>query len=632
MEGMELREYSEKVMQELAALQETSIQEYLEAQPDHLKLMTEIDSSNEVLGRLELMLCEFQQDLGNISGEIKTLQDQSLKMTVALNNRRALEKKLDNYLKYVTLSPDLISAISSQEIDENYIHCVNELRDKLRYFKTQGKLQTPDAEITALSMQEVYPELLKLNCKAASRISQFLLTLLHNLNKPKTNVSVLQESIMMKYKDLLSYLRENRQESFIEVCMSYTENLGQIYLKSFKSYMAALKPLIVDKASKLDLVIQDEPRGFFSSPIELRPKVLSFELEDRHHILETLESSDPIVCHVASKQSQRFPLEKVFQSVSSLLLSTCSYNYFFVQEFFSIKPDQYMPAFKEVFSRTFQHLTEQLALITHNSYDLLGLCLILKINEAYNLLMESREIPAMTSFFEKVNMTVWPKVQSLLDLNLRSMENTRNLRATDVCVHVVTSRFAQLAVMLHVVQLHGDMFRQRMTQLRRAYEVLLAKLSSQFKDEKNQCVFCINNLDVLLNSFQGIHLGEEFSPLEVTLQGYVDRFIELQLTEIFGSLLMLLEQMKNGEDVPESQVDLCVRDFNSNWKRGINLLEVMESELVQDAASKQAILRRTYTKLVMHYSELSELVKARAPTAARQLLSVQAVMSELQRT
>lgn len=629
---MELREYSEKVMQELAVLQETSIQEYLEAQPDHLRLMSEIDSSNDVLGRLELMLCEFQQDLGNISGEIKTLQDQSLKMTVALNNRRALEKKLDNYLKYVTISPELISAISNHEVDEEYIHCINELRDKLRYFKTQGKLQTPDAEITALSMQEVYPELLKLNCKAASRIRMFLLTLLHGLNKPKTNVSVLQESVLMKYKDLLSYLRENRQDSFIEVCMSYTENLSQIYLKSFKAYMLALKSLIVDKASKLDVVIQEEPRGFFSSPAELRPRVLGFELEDRHRILESLESLDPIVCHVASKQGQRFALERVFQSVTSLLLSTCSYNYFFVQEFFSIKPEQYMPAFKEVFSKAFQQLTEQLALIVGTTYDLLGLCLILKINEAYNVLMETREIPAMTSYFEKVNMIVWPKVQSLLDLNLKSLDNARSLRATDVCVHVVTSRFSQLAVMLHVVQLQGDMFRQRLTQLRRSYEGCLAKLSAQFKDEKNQCVFCINNLDVLLNSFQGIPLGEEFSPLEVTLQGYVDRFIELQLIEIFGSLLMMLDQMKQGLEVVESQLELCIRDFNSNWKRGLNLLEVMESELVQDAASKQAILRRTYTKLVMNFSEFSDLAKIRSPSAARHLLSVQAVMSELQRT
>jgi hypothetical protein len=632
MEGMELREYSEKIMQELAALQETSIQEYLEAQPDHLRLMSEIESSNEVLGRLELMLCEFQQDLGNISGEIKTLQDQSLKMTVALNNRRALEHKLDNYLKYVTISPELISAISNQEIDEQYIHVVNELRDKLRYFKTQGKLQTPDSEITAISMQEVYPELLKLNCKAATRIRMFLLTLLHSLNKPKTNVSVLQESILMKYKDLLSYLRENRQDSFIEVCMSYTENLSQIYLKSFKAYMAALKPLITDKATKHDVVIQDEPRGFFSSPVELKPKIASFELEDRHSVLEALETLDPIVCHVASKQGLRYPLERVFESVASLLVSTCSYNYFFVQEFFCIKPEQYMPAFKEVFSKTFQHLAEQLALTVSNTYDLLGLCLILKINEAYATVMESREIPVMGSFFEKISMTVWPKVQSLLDINLKSMDNTRTLRATDVCAHVVTVRFSQLAIMLHLVQLHGDMFRQRLTQLRRSYEGCISKLSSQFKDEKNQCVFCINNLDFLLNSLQGTQLGEEFSPLEATLQGYVDRFIELQLTEIFGSLLITLGQLKSGSDVPEAHLDLCIRDFNSNWKRGLNLLEVMESELVQDAASKQSILRSTYTKLVMHYSEFSDLVKVRAPTAARQLLSVQAVMSELQRT
>lgn len=39
---------------------------------------------------MENMLGQFQSDLGNISGEIQTLQEQSLSMNVKLKNRKAV--------------------------------------------------------------------------------------------------------------------------------------------------------------------------------------------------------------------------------------------------------------------------------------------------------------------------------------------------------------------------------------------------------------------------------------------------------------------------------------------------------------------------------------------------------------
>lgn len=40
--------------------------------------------------QMEKMLSGFQQDLGNISGEIKTLQAQSLSMNLRLRNRKVI--------------------------------------------------------------------------------------------------------------------------------------------------------------------------------------------------------------------------------------------------------------------------------------------------------------------------------------------------------------------------------------------------------------------------------------------------------------------------------------------------------------------------------------------------------------
>ena len=67
----------------------------------------------EVLGR-------FQGDLGNISTEIRALQEQSQSMSVRLRNRRAAETRLTAFLENVAVSPSLIEGITSGEIDEAF--------------------------------------------------------------------------------------------------------------------------------------------------------------------------------------------------------------------------------------------------------------------------------------------------------------------------------------------------------------------------------------------------------------------------------------------------------------------------------------------------------------------------------
>jgi archaellum component FlaC len=53
-----------------------------------------IKSCDEVLGRMEELLNVFQSDLGNISGEIQNLQEQSTHMSIKLKNRKVRKVKI----------------------------------------------------------------------------------------------------------------------------------------------------------------------------------------------------------------------------------------------------------------------------------------------------------------------------------------------------------------------------------------------------------------------------------------------------------------------------------------------------------------------------------------------------------
>lgn len=69
---------------------------------------------------MEDMLGKFQGDLGNISAEIRSLQEQSQNMSIKLRNRKAAEQKLGTFLDNLAITPALIEGIVQKEVDEDY--------------------------------------------------------------------------------------------------------------------------------------------------------------------------------------------------------------------------------------------------------------------------------------------------------------------------------------------------------------------------------------------------------------------------------------------------------------------------------------------------------------------------------
>lgn len=74
-------------------------------------LHVQIQSCDAILERMEEMLGLFQSDLGNISGEIQTLQDQSLTMNIKLKNRKAVQASLGDFVGGMSISSDLVDTV-----------------------------------------------------------------------------------------------------------------------------------------------------------------------------------------------------------------------------------------------------------------------------------------------------------------------------------------------------------------------------------------------------------------------------------------------------------------------------------------------------------------------------------------
>lgn len=54
------------------------------------------------------MLQSFQDNLGNISEAIQSLQDQSFSMNIKLKNRKAADKEISEFVNEVSIDPKLM--------------------------------------------------------------------------------------------------------------------------------------------------------------------------------------------------------------------------------------------------------------------------------------------------------------------------------------------------------------------------------------------------------------------------------------------------------------------------------------------------------------------------------------------
>ena len=68
----------------------------------------------------------------------------------------------------------------------------------------------------------------RLRLKAVSKVRSFLLAQISALRKPKTNLTILQNNVLLKYKDCVAFLRNNAPAVFNEVKHTYTDTISQV--------------------------------------------------------------------------------------------------------------------------------------------------------------------------------------------------------------------------------------------------------------------------------------------------------------------------------------------------------------------------------------------------------------------
>ncbi|KAL5713613.1 Vacuolar protein sorting-associated protein 52 [Ranunculus cassubicifolius] len=638
--GTKLREYTKGVENDVRQVELDSIQDYIKESDNLVSLHDQIRDCDSILSQMENLLSGFQDEIGSISTEIKSLQEKSMDMGLKLKNRKVTEVKLAKFVEDIIVPPRMVDIIVDREVNDEYIRTLEILSKKLKFVEVDPMVRS------AAALKDVQPELERLRQKAVSKIFEFIVQKLYALRKPKTNIQILQQSVLLKYKYAILFLKEHGKEVYTEVRGAYIDTMNKVLSAHFRAYMQALEKLQLDIATSYDLIgVEARATSLFSRGKEpLKNRSAVFALGDRINILKEIDQP-ALIPHIAEASSLKYPYEVLFRSLHKLLMDTATSEYLFCDDFFGEES-----IFYDIFSGPFSVIDEHFSTNLPNCYDAIGLMLMIRIIHQHQLIMSRRRIPCLDSYLDKVNISLWPRFKMVFDMHLNSLRtaNVKTLWEDDVHPHYVMRRYAEFtASLLRLNVEYGDgQLDLNLERLRMAIDDLLNKLAQLFSKPRSQKVFLINNYDMIISVLKlqnpGAEGGKMVQHFEELLKTNTSFFVEEVLMEHFSDLIKFLKtrvmedvNLNNAANNPVTvaEVEPLVRDFGSRWKAAI---EMMHKDVITSFSSFPCgmdILKGALAQLLLYQTRLSDCIR-NIPGGAilnKDLVSISSIMYELKK-
>ncbi|KRX44762.1 Vacuolar protein sorting-associated protein 52 -like protein, partial [Trichinella murrelli] len=631
--GIDLREYAKDVQKQLKSVEADAIQEFVEQAENIATLHNEIRNCDQILNQMESMLTAFQSDLGNISNEIQSLQEQSVKMSVKLKNRQAVRGELSQFIDEIVVPEVMIKTIIDEPVSERlFLEQLHELQHKIAFVKQQAFRE-------ALSCVEVEGLLENLRLKVATeKTRDFLLKRIYQFRKPMANYPVTQGTLL-KYRFYFEFILSNDRYVAKEIRDEYVNTTSKIFYTYFKTYASRLMKLQLDDvATKDDLLGSDDSTkmvNMFSTRPNVRNRATVFSLGSRMSVLKEDLEAPIIVPHAADQNKQKFQFEVLFRSLLYAVLDHACREYFFLCDFFLVSGQHSVDMFDQVFSKALLIVTNACDANMANCFDCIALLLCIHIVYRYQAIGRQRGLPVLEKFWEQLLLELWLRFEQILTAHLTSMRDLDIIR-----------RYGEFFAALAAVNadLPDEKLQQYLYRLENEVAHLLARAMHEFKSIRERTIFLINNYDLIVSVLMEKLPGESIDSQESSkrLQAYITEYAELLLTTHFGSLVnfvyqaeSLIEQgmQEKLKDNSANNVRNVVKTFNNDWKKNIEQInqEVMSS--FSNFRVGTAILQKTFSQLIQYYHRLHKVLAM--PTlnhpARNELVNIHNLMVEVKK-
>ncbi|VAH04604.1 unnamed protein product [Triticum turgidum subsp. durum] len=526
----------------LGHIEQDLIQDYIKDNDSLVLLHDQIHDCDIVLSQIGSLLSGFQVHIGSLSSELRSLHEKSLDLGVRLKNRKLAETKLAAFVEEIVAPPGLVNAIIDGEV------------------------------------------------------SAYVIGIFSSMRKPGTNIQILQQNLLQKYRYLVLFLKEHGIETYNDVCAAYVDKMNKVLSEDFRVYLESLESL------KLDIGVSTDVIGYDANVLDLIPRGreqlrnhrFMFSLGERSNILKEIDQPGLVPC-ISEANSLKYPYEVIFRSLQKLLMDTASSEYIFIKAFFREES-----MFYQVFEGPFAVIDENMKLTLANSHDAICLMLMICITKKHQLVMSNRRLPCLDTYFDKALIYLWPRFKIVFDMYIQSLYqcDAKMLWVDGTHPH-------------HIVRCYME------------FTASLIQLNAECGD--------------------GQEAGEEAKELrryfEEKLESNLVSFVDELLMEYFGDLIKFVknhisEDLISYTECPKiADVELVVKNFAVKWRTA---LELMHNEVVtccSNFVSGMAILKAAMAQLLNDYNRLSECVKMipGGSSLNRNLVSITSISYEIRK-
>ncbi|OAY74614.1 Vacuolar protein sorting-associated protein 52 A [Ananas comosus] len=593
--GTNLQEYTRGVESNLRRDEQGYLETYIEESDNLVLLHGQFHDCEIILSQIGSLLGGFQVEIGSISAEIKSLQEKSMEMGMKLKNRKLVELKLAKFIEEIIAPPSLVTAIIDGEVNEEYLRHLEVLSKKLKFVGIDYMLNASEV------FQDVQQEMDRLRQTAVAKVFDFIIEKIYSLRKPKTNIQMLQQNSLLKYRYLILFLKEHGKEKYPDILAAYIDTMNKVLSVHFFVYIEALERLQMNMATPNDLFGSDSKSlGVLLRVQEHSQKRSSiFALGERINILKEVDQP-ALVPHISEANALRYPYEALFRSLHKLLIDTSCSEYLFLEAFFGEASLLY-----EIFAGAFTVIDEHLKLVLPNCYDAICLMLMICITRKHQVIMSRRRIPCLDSYFDKP--------------------------------HGLDERQVQMDLGSHFKSTRLDM---NLEQLHMAIDNLLVRLAERFRIPKSQALFLLNNYDMIIAVLKEAgDIGKIPTFFEEKLESNISLFVEELLSEHFTDLIKFVKAYDDEESTSFTgsptiaDVEPLVKDFAMRWKA---VLEAMHKDVITSFSNLSCgmeILKAAMAQLLNYYNSLSECVKMipRSSTLNKYLVSITSISYEIRK-
>jgi hypothetical protein len=645
--SMNFDQYRKKVYNELSTIETEIISNLAKHDKEFMEMFKNFEESDEILNKLETNLLFFKNKLSDINNDMKMLQNKSSEITVKLKNRKEFEEELFKLLDSIILAPEFLNDIICKDIDDEFINKINKLEEKLQTF-TGGELPESSA------INEIIPELRKTLAKVCSKIYSHILNTFLMLNKPGTNIQIIQKNVFLKMKQLVVFLKKHAPSMYTELLNKYVSLMEKIYLNSTSKYCQELIKLIFTKPEKFSLTLTEELNKDFFHLVDKR----------KTDTIKNIEKESIIPLYALTKKETYYN-EQIFQSLNKFLMDLITWEVLFFNDFFDMGIQQSAVYLNNIYKTSVNLIFEfvQKNLINKNA-DYFSISLMIIVDYEQQKIMEDLKLNHLDYYFFELLKLLWVKFDQIFKtINEQIFKsNNKNPKLLNNGIHSVTHKVGELLSMINLISkntTNTPMILVKIKEIQNQFNKFFSTLAETMKYNNNNdreeliTIFFINNLYYLLvklSDFEAIKEENDTESFDKVLNNKREMYLSLLINKYFEDMNRLLQRCISKNDkasnaqpqnenifineevnkLNKNDLKNVAQYFNSKYRDILNSVKKNIYNNITDNENAKITYTKFLNELLTKYAAFIDLLRySKNEDLLMNIVSVQKLMIEI---